>query len=71
MKPLHTLVTFIYDPIRPYHRLLQTCELSKEDQIKLIKRKLKLNPFKLKKDLEIKLEEFFKLVRQNSGRDAA
>lgn len=50
------------DPKTPFNRLLDSECLSNEQKNKLIQRKKILNPFKLKKELEIKLKAFFKRV---------
>ena len=53
----------VYDkPITPYQRLIESSSVSEEQKIKLSEEKRILNPFELKKGLEKKLSDFFKLV---------
>lgn len=49
-----------YDPSKtPYQRLLDSGQLTIKQQDNLIKRKLGLNPFRIKGHLDKKLAEFF------------
>lgn len=55
----------VYDsPKTPYQRLLDSKYLTKEQKQKLINKKKSLNPFELKKNLEIELKAFFKKVNE-------
>ncbi|NOT80203.1 MAG: hypothetical protein HOP07_14510 [Bacteriovoracaceae bacterium] len=55
----------VYDkPITPYQRLMESSSLSEEQKIKLSEEKRILNPFELKKGLEEKLTNFFKIVNE-------
>jgi len=54
-----------YDkPKTPYTRLLESEHLSEKEKRALSDRKSQLNPFELKMNLEIKLKEFFEIVRK-------
>lgn len=55
-------------PETPYDRLMKSPHLSEERKETLRKRKLGLNPFQLKTDLESKLAVFFDLLRKSGGR---
>ena len=53
----------IYGPPQtPYQRLMESPHLTQEQKDALTERKRELNPFELKKGLEEKLSDFFKLV---------
>ena len=53
----------VYDkPVTPYKRLIDSTSISEEQKIKLAAQKKSLNPFELKKGLEKKLTDFFKIV---------
>ncbi len=55
----------VYDkPITPYQRLMEFKGLTEEQKNKLSIQKKTLNPFILKKGLEQKLSDFFKLVNE-------
>ena len=58
-------------PKTPYHRLLESPNLTIKQKQQLIDTKARLNPFELKQNLEIKLKEFFDLVRKMNIRKAA
>ena len=58
-------------PKTPYKRLLESDYLTDKQKNDLIERKSKLNPFDLKKDLEIKLKDFFEIVRKKDIRKVA
>ena len=61
-----------YDlPKTPYQRLLNSDVLTEQEQTQLRDKKLNLNPFELKKNLEMKLQEFFELVRKKNIRKVA
>lgn len=62
-----------YEPAKtPYQRLMDSLDLSLEQKKILQERKALLNPFKLRKELMIKLEEFEERVRRwNTGLIAA
>lgn len=61
-----------YDkPKTPYTRLIESPHLSNKEKKDLRERKLKLNPFELKRNLELKLKEFFEIVRKKDIRKAA
>ncbi len=62
-----------YEPARtPYQRLMESDALSEEQKIELQRRKSLLNPFKLRKALMLKVEEFEERVRRwNTGLIAA
>ena len=58
-------------PLTPYDRLMRSSHLSEEQKQKLKEQKSKLNPFALRKGLEEKLNEFFRLVKQSNMREIA
>ena len=61
-----------YDrPETPYDRLMKSPHLSAEQKEKLKKRKLSLNPFRLKAELETKLAVFFDLLKKSNERKAS
>lgn len=61
-----------YDsPQTPYQRLMQSPALSMEHKQRLQERKLQLNPFALKKELEIKLKVFYEVLRKKTIREAS
>ena len=61
-----------YDkPKTPYQRVIDSGSLTKEEVEVLKKRKSQLNPFELKRGLEVKLKEFFEIVRQENIREVA
>jgi len=62
----------IYDqPKTPFQRVIESGVLSKYDENMLKKQKAELDPFELKINLEIKLKEFFEMVRKKNIRKAA
>lgn len=58
-------------PQTPYDRLMKSPHLSIEQKERLKKTKLGLNPFKLKADLEAKLQIFFDQLRKSKVREAS
>lgn len=55
----------VYDkPVTPYQRLIESTSISEEQKNKLSEQKKSLNPFELKKGLEKKLSNFFKIVNE-------
>jgi hypothetical protein len=58
-------------PKAPYQRLLGSKHLTPQQKEDFIARKCQLNPFDLKKNLEIKLKEFFEQVRKIDIRKVA
>ncbi|MGK5084395.1 integrase, partial [Bdellovibrionota bacterium FG-1] len=61
-----------YDkPLTPYERLMKSPHLAEERKERLRERKATLNPFKLKADLETKLEVFFKELKKTKIRQAS
>ena len=61
-----------YDkPMTPYERVLLSQVLTKQEEKEFIGYKSTLNPFTLKKELDSKLEKFFKLKDQLNIRKAA
>jgi hypothetical protein len=62
----------IYDqPKTPFQRVIESGVLSKYDENMLKKQKAELDPLELKINLEIKLKEFFEMVRKKNIRKAA
>ena len=56
----------IYDrPKTPYQRLIESSHVTEEQKVRLRERKKKLDPFKLKRDLESNLKTFFILLKQS------
>jgi len=51
-------------PLTPYQRLMESGSLTEFQKIKLSEQKRQLNPFELKRGLEKKLTDFFKLVNE-------
>jgi len=62
-----------YDkPKTPYQRVIESGVLTKQEEEKLRMKKQDLNPFELKASLEIKLKEFFEVLRKiNITKEAA
>ena len=62
-----------YDkPKTPYQRVIESGVLTKQEEEKLRMKKQDLNPFELKATLEIKLKEFFEVLRKiNIRKEAA
>ncbi|RME15296.1 MAG: hypothetical protein D6797_06820 [Bdellovibrio sp.] len=61
-----------YDtPKTPYQRVLESGVLNSVEVRALKKRRHELNPFELKKNLEIKLKEFFDIVRKKDTKKVA
>lgn len=61
-----------YDkPKTPCQRLLESDSISEEQRALLTTNQYQLDPFELKRNLEIKLQEFFEIVRQKNIRKAA
>ena len=61
-----------YDaPKTPYQRVIESGILSEGEVEALRRRKAELNPFKLKEGLEVKLKEFFEIVRKEDIREVA
>ena len=62
-----------YDkPKTPYQRVIESGVLTKKEEEKLRMKKRDLNPFELKANLEIKLKEFFEVLRKiNIRKEAA
>jgi hypothetical protein len=61
-----------YDtPMTPYQRLIECPHLTREEKDELMEQHYQLDPFELKKNLEIKLKEFFDLVRKKDIRKVA
>ena len=58
-------------PKTPYQRVIESGVLNHEEDEALRRRKAELNPFELKRGLELKLKEFFKLVRQENIKEVA
>ena len=58
-------------PQTPYQRLMASEHLTSSQKETLQAQKLRLDPFGLKRGLEIKLKEFFDLVRKNNIRKAS
>jgi hypothetical protein len=58
-------------PLTAFDRLMRSANLSEEQKQRLKERRSQLNPFTLKKGLEEKLNEFFRLVKQNNIREVA
>ena len=58
-------------PQTPYDRLMKSSHLSEERKEELRKMKVKLNPFDLKKDLEVKLAIFFEQLRKSKIREVS
>lgn len=58
-------------PQTPYDRLMKSPHLSQEQKENLKKRKLGLNPFQLKAELENKLKVFFDLLKKSKIRESA
>ena len=54
------------EPKTPYQRVIDSGILTKEEVEALRKRKSQLNPFELKRGLEVTLKEFFEIVRQEN-----
>lgn len=62
----------IYDrPKTPYQRVLESGVLTKQQEEDLRMKKQDLNPFELKLNLELKLKEFFELLRKINIRKAS
>jgi hypothetical protein len=62
----------IYDiPKTPYQRVIESGVLNKYEEQQLTQQKAALDPFELKGNLEIKLKEFFDLVRKINIRKAS
>jgi hypothetical protein len=57
------------EPKTPYHRLMESEHLSKQEKIVLSSRFERLNPFELKEELETRLRWFFKFVEINKARN--
>lgn len=51
-------------PLTPYQRLMESDTLTEEEKINLSSEKKKLNPFKLRKELDRKLEHFFRVSEE-------
>jgi hypothetical protein len=61
-----------YDPPKtPCQRLLDSSHINKKQRELLMHNQFHLNPFELKQNLEIKLKEFFNIVRQRNIRKAS
>ena len=61
-----------YDkPKTPYQRVIESGVLNYMELRQLKERKSQLDPFELKRNLEIKLQEFFEIVRKQNIRKAA
>lgn len=61
-----------YDPPKtPFQRLMESEHLTEKQKYELLRRKLALNPFEIKANLEIKLKEFFEAVRKLNIRKVA
>ncbi|MGK5086638.1 integrase, partial [Bdellovibrionota bacterium FG-2] len=61
-----------YDaPQTAYNRLKKSSHLTEEQKERLTRQMLVLNPFKLKKDLEVKLKNFFEELRKSKIREAS
>ena len=61
-----------YDkPKTPYQRLIESNCLTEQEKEALMLKKAQLDPFELKRNLEIKLKEFFEVVRKQNIRKAA
>jgi hypothetical protein len=58
-------------PKTPYDRLMQSEHLSEERKERLEIMKKKLNPFRLKTEMEAKLKTFFEQLRKSKTREAA
>ena len=59
----------IYGPPQtPYERLMESQHLTEEQKAALSGRKRGLNPFELKRRLEKKLSDFFKLLNEYNGK---
>ena len=62
----------VYDtPKTPYQRLMESPYLTHKQKEELLERKLKLDPFELKSQLEKKIKAFFEQVRKNNIRKVA
>ncbi len=53
------------EPKMPYRRLMESPHLTEEQKERLKQTKEKLNPFTLQEGLEVKLFQFFKLLKQS------
>ena len=62
-----------YDkPKTPYQRVIESGVLTKQQEERLRMKKQDLNPFEIKANLEIKLKEFFEVLRKiNIRKEAA
>ena len=61
-----------YDkPKTPYQRVIESGVLNEKEMEVLRRRKAQLDPFELKEGLEIKLKEFFEMVRKENIREVA
>ena len=56
-------------PETPYQRLMESSHLSEEQKATLAERRRGLNPFELKRGLEKKLSDFFKLLNGYNGKE--
>ena len=54
-------------PKTPYERIMCSTSVSQELKEKLVLRKKELNPFELRKGLEIKLSEFKEVLKKNQN----
>ena len=59
------------EPKTPYKRVIESGVLKNHEIEALQIRKAQLNPFELKRELEMKLKEFFEMVRKENIREAA
>lgn len=59
------------EPKTAFTRLIESPHLSEQQKDQLRDQKAKLNPFELKKNLEIKLKEFYEIYRKKTIREAA
>ena len=59
------------EPQTAYTRLMNSEHLAQKQKEELRQQKEKLNPFELKKNLEIKLKEFYEIYRKETIREAA